>query len=56
MQPDAEAAQLFSRFKVDDLPRISDPEQKLYAVAAVGFRPGRPAGRRVSDARHLSDS
>jgi hypothetical protein len=32
MQPDAEAAQLFSRFKVDDLPRISDPEQKLYAA------------------------
>ncbi|MDB5334757.1 MAG: AhpC/TSA family protein [Planctomycetaceae bacterium] len=30
MQTDAEAQALFTRYKLGDLPRISDPEQKLY--------------------------
>lgn len=30
MQTDAEAQALFARYKLSDLPRISDPEQKLY--------------------------
>ena len=30
MQTDADAQALFTRYKLGDLPRISDPEQKLY--------------------------
>jgi AhpC/TSA antioxidant enzyme len=30
MQSDAEARLLFARYGLDDLPRISDPERKLY--------------------------
>jgi len=30
MQTEADAKELFTRYKLGDLPRISDPEQKLY--------------------------
>ncbi len=30
MQTDADAEKLFARYKLGDVPRISDPEQKLY--------------------------
>lgn len=32
MQSDADAAKFFAQYGLDDLPRISDPEQKLYAA------------------------
>jgi peroxiredoxin len=30
MQPDADAAALFAKYRLDDVPRISDPERLLY--------------------------
>lgn len=36
MQAERDAAELFKKYHVDDLPRISDPEQKLYQAFEVG--------------------
>jgi hypothetical protein len=41
MQSDAQAARQFARYGLEDIPRISDPERRLYA--AFSLKRGSPA-------------
>lgn len=43
MHPEAQAAEFFARYGVADLPRVSDPQQRLYRAFDLGTLPLRGA-------------